>query len=96
MRLSAAVSDIAQRRATQPRALSISNDPWLPLLLVPIANPIPCNEPIGLKEISDLVPSAVAGRDALVHPSRISSRKEKQNAGSPDDDTLWRRPDRLS
>ena len=40
MRLSTAVSDIAQRRATQPRALSISNDPWLSLLLVPIANPI--------------------------------------------------------
>ncbi len=40
MRLSTAVSDIAQRGATQPRALSISNDPWLSLLLVPIANPI--------------------------------------------------------
>ena len=40
MRLSAAVSAIAQRRSTQPRALSISNDPWLSLLLVPIVNPI--------------------------------------------------------
>ena len=40
MRLSAAVSTIAQRRSTQPRAISISSDPWLSLLLVPITNPI--------------------------------------------------------